>query len=219
MLACTLAIQAQEDPEYRAEIGGGVGLVGYLGDFNGRLMAGQQPMGAVVGRYKMNPRMAWAMSIGLGKLKGSSDNVDTWYPGIKDSARVDFSHTLVDVGARYEYNFWPYGTGREYRGAKPLTPFIAIGVGTSVVKTPAKTVVALNLPIGLGLKYKVGERLNLTAEWLMHFTGSDELDGVKDPYTVRSTGLFKNTDCYTTMQLSLTYDVWAKCKTCHNDRE
>lgn len=218
LLTCTL-VQAQEDPEYRAEIGGGIGLMGYLGDFNGRLMADQQAMGALQARYKMNPRMAWALTVGLGKLKGASDHAATWYPAITDSAKVAFSHTLADVGARYEYNFWPYGTGREYRGARPLTPYITFGLGATVAKTPTKTVVALNVPMGLGLKYKVAERLNLSAEWLMHFSGSDELDGVKDPYTVRSSGLFKNTDCYTTLQLSLTYDIWAKCKTCNNDRD
>jgi hypothetical protein len=49
--------------------------------------------------------------------------------------------------------------------------------------------------------------------------GSDELDGVKDPYGVKSSGLFKNTDCYSHLRLTLSYDIWAKCRTCHNDRE
>ena len=45
------------------------------------------------------------------------------------------------------------------------------------------------------------------------------LDGVKDPYGIKSSGLFKNTDCYSQLRVSLTYDLWAKCKTCHNDRD
>jgi site-specific recombinase XerD len=44
-------------------------------------------------------------------------------------------------------------------------------------------------------------------------------DGVKDPYGVKSSGLFKNTDCYSVVQVALTYDIWAKCKTCNNDRD
>ena len=55
--------------------------------------------------------------------------------------------------------------------------------------------------------------------WMMHFTGSDSLDDVSDPYGIKSSGLFKNTDCYSTLQLTLTYDIWAKCKTCNNDRD
>jgi hypothetical protein len=217
VLLSTIAVglSAQEDPEYRAEVGGGIGLVSYQGDFNGNLFKDAQPMFTILGRYKFNPRMALAMNISIGKIKGSSRNAKTYYPLTED---IDFSHGLVDVGFRYEYNFWPYGTGREYRGAQRLTPYIYIGLGATFVK-PEKTEVALNLPVGVGVKYKVAERMNLALEWTMHFTSSDMLDGVKDPYGIKSSGIFKNTDCYSHLRLSLTYDLWAKCKTCNNDRD
>jgi trk system potassium uptake protein TrkA len=83
----------------------------------------------------------------------------------------------------------------------------------------AESVVALQVPIGVGVKYKLAQRLNLTAELLMHITGSDKLDGIADPYGIKSTGMFKNTDCFTTLQVSLTYDLWARCKTCMNDED
>jgi hypothetical protein len=140
---------------------------------------------------------------------------------------ADFNTSLVDVSVRYEYNFWPFGTGREYYGAKKLTPFIALGLGASIanakltqdgIQTKSSSV-AGQLPIGLGVKYKMGARLNLAVEWMMHFTAGDKLDGIKDPYGIESSGLFKNTDCYSMLGLTLTYDLWAKCKTCHNDRD
>jgi hypothetical protein len=53
----------------------------------------------------------------------------------------------------------------------------------------------------------------------MHFSLSDKLDGVSDPYAVKSSGLFKNTDCYSALQLTLTYSFMAKCRTCHNEDE
>jgi len=56
-------------------------------------------------------------------------------------------------------------------------------------------------------------------EWTMHITGNDLLDGKEDPYAIKRDGIFKNTDCYSHLRLSLTYDLWAKCKTCHNDRD
>jgi hypothetical protein len=211
----TVSLSAQEAPEYRAEIGGGVGVVAYLGDFNGNLFKNMQPMFTLLGRYKFNPRMALALNVSYGKIKGSSKNVETFYP---DLPEIEFSHGLLDVGVRYEYNFWPFGTGREYRGAKRITPYIYIGLGATFVK-PESTEVALNLPIGVGAKYKLGERVNLALEWTIHFTTSDLLDGVKDPYGIKSSGLFKNTDCYDHLRVSLTYDIWAKCKTCHNDRD
>ena len=220
---------AQDEPEYRMEIGGGVGLTAYEGDFNGSLLKGMKPRGALLAKYKMNPRMAWAAQLSIGQLKGSSKDVKTWYPEWNDNP-VEFTTSVTDLSVRYEYNFWPFGTGKEYLGAKPLTPFFTLGAGllftgkpklTSAVPPVAEpeSAVAFQVPVGLGVKYKLRDRLNLTAEWVMHFSGTDKLDGVADPYGIKSSGLFKNTDCYSVLQVSLTYDFWAKCKTCHNDRE
>ena len=215
LLTVTVGLRAQEAPEYRAEIGGSVGMVTYLGDYNGNLFKNMQPMFTLLGRYKFNPRMALALNVSYGKIKGSSKDAKTFYP---DVPVTDFSHGLVDAGLRFEYNFWPYGTGREYRGACWVTPYIYMGLGATFVK-PEKTEIALNLPIGAGVKYKAGERVNVALEWTMHFTTSDMLDGVKDPYGIKSSGIFKNTDCYSHLRLSVTYDIWAKCKTCNNDRD
>lgn len=76
-----------------------------------------------------------------------------------------------------------------------------------------------NVPIGLGIKYKVAPRLNVGLEWAIHFSLSDNLDGATDPYNIPSSGLFKNTDCYSALQLSLTYSFMPKCRTCHNADE
>lgn len=208
---------AQDEPEYRMEIGGGLALTAYEGDFNGNLLRQLQPMAGAVAKYKMNPRMAWAASLRYGQLKGSSANVETWYPQLAANP-IEFTSKVVDFDIRYEYNFWPFGTGREYHGAQPFTPFIALGAGIVWAK-PGKQVVALQTPIGFGVKYKVANRVNLSAEWMMHFSGSDKIDGVKDPYGIKSTGLFKNTDGYSSLQVTITYEFMEKCKTCHNDRD
>ena len=204
---------AQEDPEYRLEVGAGAGAVTYLGDFNGNLLKGMQPWGTAIVKYKMNPRMAVGLALGYGRLKGSSDRAKTWYP----TEYYEFGTKMINMDVRYEYNFWPFGTGREYRGAKRLTPYVVPGLGIAYHGGPKKGI-AVNLPLGAGLKYKIGDRLNLAAEWRIHFTLSDKLDGVSDPYGIKSSGIFKNTDCFSILQMTLTYDLWAKCKTCNNDR-
>ena len=209
------AIHAQDEPEYRLEIGAGVGTVGYLGDYNASLFGELQPMGAVMARYKANPHVAVALTAGFGKLQGSSDKAKTWYP---EGERYEFSKSLIDISLRFEYNFWAYGTGKEYRGARRLAPFIALGVGSAIHGDPEKGF-AVSLPIGAGVKYKIADRVNLIAEWRVHFTLSDLLDGKEDPYGIKSSDLFKNTDCYQGLQLTLTYEFMEKCKTCHNDRE
>ena len=216
LLATALPASAQSDYEYRMEIGAGVGLVAYEGDFNGNITHGMQPMASAVLRRTFNPYMALRFAAAYGKLKGSSKNVKTYMPEYVDTP-YEFANSLVDVSATYEYNFWPYGTGHDYRGAQRLTPFIFAGLGATYASGSGNNVFTANVPLGVGVKYKVATRLNLGIEWAMHFSMNDNLDGVKDPYGIQSTGMFKNTDCYSMLQLTLTYSLMTKCRTCHND--
>ena len=182
-LLVTLAANAQDEYEYKMEIGVGAGLVSYQGDFNGSIVKNMQPSASLM--LHDNP--------------------------------VEFSNTLMDLGLTFEYNFWPYGTGREYRGAKRITPFVFMGIGATYADTDAGSAFTANVPIGAGVKYKLGKRLNLGLEWAMHFSLSDKLDGVEDPYGIESTGMFKNTDCYSMLKLTLTYSFMPKCKICNKD--
>lgn len=216
MLCATLTASAQQDDEYLMEIGGGVGMVSYQGDFNGKITSGMQPAGAIVWRRLLNPYMGFRVTGMMGKLKGDATRVETYYPD-ETTRAYSFDRSLTDVSVTYEYNFWPYGTGRDYRGAKRLTPFVFGGIGATYVSGGEKKVFTANVPIGLGIKYKLKERLNVGLEWSMHFSLSDELDGMADPYGIKSSGAFKNTDCYSRLMLTLTYSFKSKCRTCNND--
>lgn len=218
LLIAAVQTQAQDDVEYRMEVGAGVGLVSYLGDFNGSVVKNMQPMGSLVWRWVLNPRMALRAKGSYGKLKGSSADVQTYYPDMQ-AKPYEFNHSLGDLGVTFEYNFWPYGTGRDYRGAKRITPFIFGGVGGTYVSGGPKDVWTAHVPLGLGVKYKLGDRVNIGLEWAANFSLSDKLDGVVDPYLVKSSGLFKNTDGYSALLVTLTYSFQAKCRTCHNDVE
>lgn len=216
MLCATLTASAQQDDEYLMEIGGGVGMVSYQGDFNGKITSGMQPAGAIVWRRLLNPYMGFRVTGMMGKLKGDATRLETYYPD-ETTRAYSFDRSFTDVSVTYEYNFWPYGTGRDYRGAKRLTPFVFGGIGATYVSGGEKKVFTANVPIGLGIKYKLKERLNVGLEWSMHFSLSDELDGMADPYGIKSSGAFKNTDCYSGLMLTLTYSFKSKCRTCNND--
>lgn len=88
--------RAQEDPEYRMEIGVGGGLMGYLGDFNGNLTKDLQPMASVVARYNFNPYYGLKFNVQTGKMKGSSADVKTYYPAFATKP-YEFSNTLVGL--------------------------------------------------------------------------------------------------------------------------
>lgn len=216
MLAAMLNMNAQTDDEYLMEIGGGVGFLGYLGDYNNVLTRNLQPMATLLVRRNLNPYMGLRLAASFGKLKGDERDVKTVYPSTGVTP-YSFSRTLTDVSLTYEYNFWPYGTGHDYYGAKRLTPFVFLGLGGTYAGGDGSSVFTANVPIGLGLKYKVGQRMNVGVEWAMHFSMSDKLDGRKDPYGITSSGMFKNTDCYSVLQLTLSYSFMPKCTTCNKD--
>ena len=173
-------------------------------------------MATLLVRRNLNPYMGLRLAASFGKLKGDERDVKTVYPSTGVTP-YSFSRTLTDVSLTYEYNFWPYGTGHDYYGAKRLTPFVFLGLGGTYAGGDGSSVFTANVPIGLGLKYKVGQRMNVGVEWAMHFSMSDKLDGRNDPYGITSSGMFKNTDCYSVLQLTLSYSFMPKCTTCNKD--
>ena len=173
-------------------------------------------MATLLVRRNLNPYMGLRLAASFGKLKGDERDVKTIYPSTGVTP-YSFSRTLTDVSLTYEYNFWPYGTGHDYYGAKRLTPFVFLGLGGTYAGGDGSSVFTANVPIGLGLKYKVGQRMNVGVEWAMHFSMSDKLDGRKGSYGITSSGMFKNTDCYSVLQLTLSYSFMPKCTTCNKD--
>lgn len=80
----------------------------------------------------------------------------------------------------------------------------------------------MNIPLGVGVKYKLTPRVNIGCEFSMHFSLSDCLDvthdeGLKldDPYQIKGKGL-KNKDSYAFVLLFVTYDLFPKCRDCNN---
>ena len=219
--------QAQDDI-YRMELGGGVGGCFYLGDANSKPFAHLSAMGSVVARYIFNPRMAIKGNLALGHISGNtgtdffptdagSGTAEGGHPG---TARFD--RNVIDFGAQFEFNFWGYGIGMGYEGYSRITPYMLIGAGLTLAPKPVQTDAGFNIPIGVGVKFKVKPRLNIGFEWSMRFTTTDRLDvsrtdgeQLNDPYGVQSAG-FKNKDCYSFTMVSVTYDLFPKCVNCNN---
>lgn len=218
-----------QDEVYRMELGGGVGGCFYLGDANNKPFAHLGPMAGVVARYIFNPRMALKADLAYGHITGNTEGrffpTDAWSE-TTDGGRpgyASFSRSLVDFGVQFEFNFWGYGIGRGYEeGYSRFTPYMLMGMGFTLAPKPVDTAFGFNIPIGVGVKYKLKPRLNIGFEWSIRFTTTDDLDvssveGVRlnDPYGVKSAG-FKNKDCYSFTRVTLTYDLFPKCINCNN---
>lgn len=227
IISICLPISGQE-LEYKMELGGGVGGCFYLGDANSTPFKNLGGMGGIMARYIFNPRMAVKGNLAWGHISGNSDHM--FFPEDPNSgtpeggapAHIKFSRNIFDLGAQFEFNFWGYGTGNGFKDNKRITPYMLAGIGMTFASRPAEIDAGLNIPLGIGIKYKIKERINIGLEWSVRFTTCDALDvsnnqgGKLDaPYGITS-GSFKNKDCYSFTQIFLTYDLFPKYRQCNN---
>lgn len=201
-----------QDLEYAMELGMMAGPNFYMGDANMNGFYKNTTMGAgLMGRYNINPRMALKFDIAYAKIKGDATKEKNVYPELPEQEWA-FDNPLVDVGAQYELNFWGYGTWSGYKGHKRLVPYIQMGLGF----TYCDNALTMNIPIGAGIKYKLKPRWNIGLDWSMRFTMSDKLDGIEDPYRIKS-GFLKNKDSYSMTMFYISYDLCPKYRKCNNE--
>lgn len=166
-------IKAQED--YRFDMGAGVGMTGYLGDANtANLWTNPGWDLELLFRYIANPRWAFKTNFYTGNLSGDSSRMTNVFPG---GENYKFSTNFYELGEMVEFNFFNYGMGESYRKLKRISPYIAAGIGVTLWSVEGKTGAAFNIPLGVGLKYKLSRRWNIGFEFLMKKTFTDRLDG------------------------------------------
>lgn len=215
-----LSVSAQEDDtEYRMEIGGGVGVSFSLNDLNSKFYGNSNFTGGALLRYQLSPRMALKTTLNYTKVSGNTQNVSNFYPAnpeVSGTDRLSFEAkgALYDLSALYEINFLPYGYFSGYQGFHRLVPYLQMGIG--MIYSDAGSAFSLNIPLGFGVKYKIGRRLNLGLEWRMHLTLSDKIEGLEAPVGITSSG-FRNKDHHNFTMLTLTYDISPRCPTCNKD--
>lgn len=217
MLFYASSVQAQQTDEtvYRLELGAGIGTGFHFNDLNASTGLGA----ALLARFPLNPRMAIKTQLTYSGLKGHTNGIDDYLPSDLEVAGTpplaySADGATIDLNALYELHFLPYGYVRDYKGYKRFVPYLQFGLGATY-STPGKAF-TLNLPIGIGVKYKVGRRLNLGLDWVVRFSLSDKLDGLDAPLGIKQSG-FRAKDHYSVLGLTLTYDLNPRCPTCNKN--
>lgn len=213
-IACLSPFSAKAQEDYRFDIGGGIGMTGYLGDANtANLMANPSWDMELLLRYILNPRFNFKTNLYVGGLRGNSAQMTNVFP---DGNSYKFTTTFFELGEVAEFHFFDYGMGETYRKLKRWSPYIAAGIGVTIWSVDKTTCAAFTIPLGGGIKYKPSRRLNLGLEFLMKKTFSDHLDGaaLKDPLSIKSS-FAKNTDWYSTLTLTVSYEFSKRCAVCH----
>lgn len=218
-----LPAYAQDNQDYKMEIGAMLGTGFYNGDLNHGFYQNPGFGGGLVARWHLNPRMAVKGMLSYNAIvKGSTSNAGRFFPQDPENGNVSgeglsmkVNEAVADMSFTYEYNFWPLGLYKGYEERRRLTPFIQLGAG--VTYAPGGKAFTPNVCFGMGAKYKLKERWNIGIDWSWHFTLSDKLDNLEAPYGIKSTG-FKNKDSYCLTMVFLTYDLFPICSNCNKDR-
>ncbi len=212
LLSSGLSTNAQEE-SFRFDMGAGLGMAGYLGDLN-ETNPFRRPgfTGDLSFRYRHDTRWAFRTLLSYNGLSGNSADIASALP---DDAVYSFKSSVIDLSERVEFNFLSFGIGETYKHLSRWSPYLAVGIGTAIASCEGSTHAAFTIPMAVGVKYKLGPRLNAGIEFSMTKAFSDHLDGdIADLYHIKSSFL-KNTDWYSRLAVSLSYEFGLRCPTCH----
>ena len=205
--------------EYKYEIGGGLGFSSYMGDANKNnpLLELHPAFGAV---FRKNIDLRWALKANLltGGISGDTKKFNNVYP---ENASVEFSRRFYDLGGQIEFNFLPYSDKFPYLQTSKFSPYLAVGLGFTLAPGD-NTFFDINLPIGLGVKYMIKNRVNLGLEYSVKKLFSDGFDApdksgfnLDNPYQLNGSSL-KNKDWYTILMFSVTWSFGPNDRKCTN---
>jgi opacity protein-like surface antigen len=209
MLFAVPTVSAQQ---YKYEVGPTLGMTGYLGeDNNGNLF--KHPSFTVGGifRYIHNSRWAFKANLNYANLRGNSMYDESWYP---DGANYKFTSNLIDLGFTAEFNFLNYGRGPAYKKYKPISPYMVAGVGFVFAINNGHNQASFTVPIGIGVKYKLKDRVNLGFEFTMRKEFSDRIDGHSDLFGIKHS-FAKNTDWYSFAMFTASFEFGKRCIKCN----
>ncbi len=206
--------------EYEYEIGGTIGTSFYMGDANkSKLYQNPHLTTGVLLRYNKNFRWAYKGNLLIGGVSGDTRKSGNVFPKGED---VSFSRTFVELGGQVEYNFFHYSDKYQYLGTRRFSPYLFTGLGMTY-GSGDKSFFGVNLPLGIGLKYKWKDRLNVGFEFSFRKLFGDSFDvtsnnkdlSLDNPYDIKSS-FFKNKDWYVLTMFSVTWDFGIRTKSCVN---
>jgi hypothetical protein len=215
LLVPFIELRAQE---YKYEIGGIAGVSAYMGDANKTSpFKSMNPALGGVFRYNANFRVALKGNLAWAKATGSTEGLENVFPG---NVQATFDRNVIDFGGQMEFNFFPYSDKYAYMNTRRLSPYVTLGLGVTIATGGGSTFVGPNIPLGVGVKYKITNRLNLGCEFTVRKLFGDNFEGnstLDDPYKLNSDWL-KNNDWYSFLLLSVTWDFGPRKNPCNNIR-
>lgn len=196
--------------DYKYEIGGATGISSYWGDANiPSNMLEPGLAGSILFRYNANLYWSIKSAFSIASISGNSENSGNVFPSGQNNA---FRRTIAELSTQAEFNFLPYGDHRAYLGTKTFTPYLFSGIGFTY-GSGENAYWGLILPVGLGFKYKLENRMNVGLELSVRKLFNDDLDvtnqkgewNLESPFGIDSS-ILKNQDWYTFITIFWTWN-------------
>jgi hypothetical protein len=208
--------------EYKYEAGGAVGITSYMGDANKtRYMDHPGFAAGLLFRYNINFHWALKTNLLAGRISGDTRDSGNIFPSGQPES---FRRTFAEAATQAEFNFLPYSDKYRYMGTKPYTPYLFVGAG--ITYAPGEfEYTGMNMPFGVGFKFKLKNRLNIAIECSMRKLFGDDFDvtqkktqtwSLEQPYGIGSS-LLKNRDWYSVTMICLTWDFGLREDPCHGN--
>ncbi|WP_035805457.1 type IX secretion system protein PorG [Lunatimonas lonarensis] len=194
VLGWMVALSPLQSNAQQHEIGFGIGTATYSGDIIRRIDPTQLGIqGTLFGRRNFDN--AWSLRAGvhIARLNGA-DSIRPLDP-MALARNAHFRGTLVEVSAVMEFHFLDY---MAHNSVTPFSPYGFLGLGYSVFsgngQSHQEDLAAGNyntsspvIPFGIGLKYKLKDRLILGLEAGVRASFTDNIDRIanEERYTPR----------------------------------
>ncbi len=211
--ATSLPVKAQEEA-YKWDAGLSLGMSGYIGEANSSNLYQNPGFAAALSmRYLIDTRWALRGMFTTMSLRGNSADMENVFPGGKT---YEFSSQVYDLGVRAEANFFSYGIGETYKKLRRWTPYLAVGIGATLSSVDGDMFIAMNVPMSLGVKFKLRPRLNLGLEWTITKVFGDNVDGkeLSNVYSIENS-FIRNSDWHSSLMISISYEFGKRCVACY----
>ncbi len=167
-IVCSISINAQRSYDLGLWAGGSY----YLGDINTSSHFKKIHFsGGVFLRYNYNSRTAIRGSLFYGTLSGVDQSSRYLYQKIRS---YSFSTPILDLTGQYEFNFLPYVIGSD---TKNFSPYVSTGI-TFLLAMNSGNPYQITVPMGIGLKFNISEKIGAGIEYSFRKTFSDQIDNL-----------------------------------------
>lgn len=186
-------------------------------------------------RYNFNARVGLRVQFLNGTFEDSGvieEIPDTFSKGVQDftlQVEINYLKYILGVDDTPFTSYVMFGAGVSYYNYQMDPAFISTfnpnhNKGSAVID---ESVVAANIPFGIGFKYSIGMRLGIGIEYQVRKTFSDKLDDLDDPLAyigdvnsdgndeeVTYTDALHNNDWMGYLGLHITYKIYSGKKPC-----